>query len=126
MDKDENEREYQRGGCGGFAKGNVSELIKDIEEQDPIDVGAAGLASCTTPSHACILICCRTMDDTYASWRMQASCGPIEEPGGVLLRTHHVRYVPAASCARYTHGHVRFDQNTDRPVRTRARGGTAL
>jgi hypothetical protein len=34
MDKDENEREYQRCGCGGFAKGNVSELIKDIEDNN--------------------------------------------------------------------------------------------
>ncbi|KAM0827119.1 hypothetical protein ACQ4PT_068404 [Festuca glaucescens] len=34
MDKDENQQEYQRGGCGGFAKGNVSELIRDIEDNN--------------------------------------------------------------------------------------------
>jgi 4-hydroxyphenylpyruvate dioxygenase len=34
MVKDENQQEYQRGGCGGFAKGNVSELIKDIEDNN--------------------------------------------------------------------------------------------
>uniref|UniRef100_A0A2P2JY98 4-hydroxyphenylpyruvate dioxygenase n=1 Tax=Rhizophora mucronata TaxID=61149 RepID=A0A2P2JY98_RHIMU len=34
MLKDENGREYQRGGCGGFGKGNFSELFKSIEEYE--------------------------------------------------------------------------------------------
>ncbi|KAM7251995.1 hypothetical protein ACFE04_023878 [Oxalis oulophora] len=32
--KDENGKEYQKGGCGGFGKGNFSELFKSIEEYE--------------------------------------------------------------------------------------------
>jgi 4-hydroxyphenylpyruvate dioxygenase len=34
MLKDENGKEYQKGGCGGFGKGNFSELFKSIEEYE--------------------------------------------------------------------------------------------
>ncbi|KAJ4850589.1 hypothetical protein Tsubulata_017191 [Turnera subulata] len=34
MMKDESGKEYQKGGCGGFGKGNFSELFKSIEEYE--------------------------------------------------------------------------------------------
>ncbi|XP_010542713.1 PREDICTED: 4-hydroxyphenylpyruvate dioxygenase [Tarenaya hassleriana] len=34
MMKDEQGKEYQKGGCGGFGKGNFSELFKSIEEYE--------------------------------------------------------------------------------------------
>ncbi|KAF0919427.1 hypothetical protein E2562_029459 [Oryza meyeriana var. granulata] len=34
MEKDESGQEYQKGGCGGFGKGNFSELFKSIEEYE--------------------------------------------------------------------------------------------
>lgn len=34
MAKDEKGRDYQKGGCGGFGKGNFSELFKSIEEYE--------------------------------------------------------------------------------------------
>nr|BAH10638.1 4-hydroxyphenylpyruvate dioxygenase [Hevea brasiliensis] len=34
MIKDETGKEYQKGGCGGFGKGNFSELFKSIEEYE--------------------------------------------------------------------------------------------
>lgn len=34
MLKDETGKEYQKGGCGGFGKGNFSELFKSIEEYE--------------------------------------------------------------------------------------------
>ncbi|KAL0912245.1 hypothetical protein M5K25_018207 [Dendrobium thyrsiflorum] len=34
MTKDEEGKEYQKGGCGGFGKGNFSELFKSIEEYE--------------------------------------------------------------------------------------------
>ncbi|KAG6776297.1 hypothetical protein POTOM_019803 [Populus tomentosa] len=34
MLKDEKGREYQKGACGGFEKGNFSELFKSIEEYE--------------------------------------------------------------------------------------------
>lgn len=34
MFKDEDGKEYQKGGCGGFGKGNFSELFKSIEEYE--------------------------------------------------------------------------------------------
>jgi 4-hydroxyphenylpyruvate dioxygenase len=34
MMKDHEGREYQKGGCGGFGKGNFSELFKSIEEYE--------------------------------------------------------------------------------------------
>ncbi|OMP03530.1 hypothetical protein CCACVL1_02383 [Corchorus capsularis] len=34
MLKDENGKQYQKGGCGGFGKGNFSELFKSIEEYE--------------------------------------------------------------------------------------------
>ncbi|XP_057441351.1 4-hydroxyphenylpyruvate dioxygenase [Lotus japonicus] len=34
MVKDEEGKEYQKGGCGGFGKGNFSELFKSIEEYE--------------------------------------------------------------------------------------------
>lgn len=34
MLKDEKGKEYQKGGCGGFGKGNFSELFKSIEEYE--------------------------------------------------------------------------------------------
>ncbi|XP_072962704.1 4-hydroxyphenylpyruvate dioxygenase [Typha angustifolia] len=34
MTKDKDGREYQKGGCGGFGKGNFSELFKSIEEYE--------------------------------------------------------------------------------------------
>lgn len=34
VEKDESGQEYQRGGCGGFGKGNFSELFKSIEEYE--------------------------------------------------------------------------------------------
>lgn len=34
MMRDEQGEEYQRGGCGGFGKGNFSELFKCIEEYE--------------------------------------------------------------------------------------------
>lgn len=34
MIKDEQGKEYQKGGCGGFGKGNFSELFKSIEEYE--------------------------------------------------------------------------------------------
>ncbi|KAL6629110.1 hypothetical protein ACP70R_028875 [Stipagrostis hirtigluma subsp. patula] len=34
MEKDEKGQEYQKGGCGGFGKGNFSELFKSIEEYE--------------------------------------------------------------------------------------------
>lgn len=36
MMKDEKGEEYQKGGCGGFGKGNFSELFKSIEEYEKI------------------------------------------------------------------------------------------
>lgn len=32
--KDEQGKVYQKGGCGGFGKGNFSELFKSIEEYE--------------------------------------------------------------------------------------------
>lgn len=34
MLKDEEGNAYQKGGCGGFGKGNFSELFKSIEEYE--------------------------------------------------------------------------------------------
>uniref|UniRef100_A0A0A9CVE9 4-hydroxyphenylpyruvate dioxygenase n=1 Tax=Arundo donax TaxID=35708 RepID=A0A0A9CVE9_ARUDO len=34
MEKDEKGQDYQKGGCGGFGKGNFSELFKSIEEYE--------------------------------------------------------------------------------------------
>ncbi len=34
MLKNEEGKEYQKGGCGGFGKGNFSELFKSIEEYE--------------------------------------------------------------------------------------------
>lgn len=34
MMKDEEGKDYQKGGCGGFGKGNFSELFKSIEEYE--------------------------------------------------------------------------------------------
>lgn len=34
MLKDEEGKVYQKGGCGGFGKGNFSELFKSIEEYE--------------------------------------------------------------------------------------------
>lgn len=34
MKKDEEGKVYQSGGCGGFGKGNFSELFKSIEEYE--------------------------------------------------------------------------------------------
>ncbi|XP_040376432.1 4-hydroxyphenylpyruvate dioxygenase [Oryza brachyantha] len=34
MEKDESGQEHQKGGCGGFGKGNFSELFKSIEEYE--------------------------------------------------------------------------------------------
>ena len=34
MMKNEEGKEYQKGGCGGFGKGNFSELFKSIEEYE--------------------------------------------------------------------------------------------
>ena len=34
MTKDAKGKEYQKGGCGGFGKGNFSELFKSIEEYE--------------------------------------------------------------------------------------------
>ncbi|KAF6986955.1 LOW QUALITY PROTEIN: hypothetical protein CFC21_004640 [Triticum aestivum] len=34
MEKDERGEEYQKGGCGGFGKGNISELFKSIEDYE--------------------------------------------------------------------------------------------
>ncbi|KAF7083816.1 hypothetical protein CFC21_087567 [Triticum aestivum] len=34
MEKDERGEEYQKGGCGGFGKGNFSELFKSIEDYE--------------------------------------------------------------------------------------------
>lgn len=34
MVKDEEGKTYQKGGCGGFGKGNFSELFKSIEEYE--------------------------------------------------------------------------------------------
>ncbi|KAG8069860.1 hypothetical protein GUJ93_ZPchr0006g45076 [Zizania palustris] len=34
MEKDESGQEYQKGGCGGFGKGNFSELFKSIEDYE--------------------------------------------------------------------------------------------
>lgn len=34
MVKDEEGGTYQKGGCGGFGKGNISELFKSIEEYE--------------------------------------------------------------------------------------------
>jgi 4-hydroxyphenylpyruvate dioxygenase len=34
MLKDEKGKEYQKGGCGGFGKGNFSELFKSIVEYE--------------------------------------------------------------------------------------------
>nr|QEG99455.1 4-hydroxyphenylpyruvate dioxygenase [Bromus tectorum] len=34
MEKDERGQEYQKGGCGGFGKGNFSELFKSIEDYE--------------------------------------------------------------------------------------------
>ncbi|XP_062223994.1 4-hydroxyphenylpyruvate dioxygenase-like [Phragmites australis] len=34
MEKDENGQDYQKGGCGGFGKGNFSELFKSIEDYE--------------------------------------------------------------------------------------------
>lgn len=34
MLKDDQGKDYQKGGCGGFGKGNFSELFKSIEEYE--------------------------------------------------------------------------------------------
>ena len=34
MEKDEQGHEYQNGGCGGFGKGNFSQLFKSIEDYE--------------------------------------------------------------------------------------------
>lgn len=34
MEKDETGAAFQKGGCGGFGKGNFSELFKSIEEYE--------------------------------------------------------------------------------------------
>ncbi|KAL6867687.1 hypothetical protein ACP4OV_015711 [Aristida adscensionis] len=34
MERDENGQSYQRGGCGGFGKGNISELYKCVEDYE--------------------------------------------------------------------------------------------
>lgn len=34
MAKDEEGKEYQKGGCGGFGKGNFASLFKAIEEYE--------------------------------------------------------------------------------------------
>jgi 4-hydroxyphenylpyruvate dioxygenase len=34
MVNDEEGNEYQKGGCGGFGKGNISELFKSVEEYE--------------------------------------------------------------------------------------------
>lgn len=34
MLEDEQGKQYQKGGCGGFGKGNFSELFKSIEEYE--------------------------------------------------------------------------------------------
>ena len=34
MEKDERGEEYQKGGCGGFSKGNFSEMFKSIEDYE--------------------------------------------------------------------------------------------
>jgi len=34
MEKDEQGQEYQKGGCGGFGKGNFSQLFKSIEDYE--------------------------------------------------------------------------------------------
>jgi hypothetical protein len=34
MEKDAQGREYQKGGCGGFGKGNFSQLFKSIEDYE--------------------------------------------------------------------------------------------
>jgi 4-hydroxyphenylpyruvate dioxygenase len=34
MEKNEIGQEYQKGGCGGFGKGNFSELFKSIEDYE--------------------------------------------------------------------------------------------
>jgi 4-hydroxyphenylpyruvate dioxygenase len=34
MEKDEKGQEYQKGGCGGFGKGNFSQLFKSIEDYE--------------------------------------------------------------------------------------------
>ncbi|CAN6476149.1 unnamed protein product [Victoria cruziana] len=34
IQKDEQGKEYQKGGCGGFGKGNISELFKSIEDYE--------------------------------------------------------------------------------------------
>eukprot|EP00245_Coleochaete_scutata_P000081 TRINITY_DN10084_c0_g2_i2.p1 TRINITY_DN10084_c0_g2~~TRINITY_DN10084_c0_g2_i2.p1 ORF type:complete len:440 (-),score=92.45 TRINITY_DN10084_c0_g2_i2:504-1823(-) len=46
MDKDAAGKEYQRGGCGGFGKGNFSELFKSIEDYERTLDGTA------SPVHA--------------------------------------------------------------------------
>ena len=42
---DENGKEYQRGGCGGFAKDNVIHLVKSIEDYDKTLDAPAHVAS---------------------------------------------------------------------------------
>lgn len=34
MEKDEHGQEYQKGACGGFGKGNISELFRCVEEHE--------------------------------------------------------------------------------------------
>ena len=34
IEKDEQGHEYQNGGCGGFGKGNFSQLFKSIEDYE--------------------------------------------------------------------------------------------
>ncbi|XP_037470783.1 4-hydroxyphenylpyruvate dioxygenase-like [Triticum dicoccoides] len=45
MEKDENGQEYQRGGCGGFGQGNVTELFKSIEDYEKSLDASARLAA---------------------------------------------------------------------------------
>lgn len=47
MLKDEQGKQYQKGGCGGFGKGNFSELFKSIEEYEKT-LGAKQIAESAT------------------------------------------------------------------------------
>jgi 4-hydroxyphenylpyruvate dioxygenase len=42
---DESGRQYQKGGCGGFAKDNVIHLVKSIEDYDKTLDAPARVAS---------------------------------------------------------------------------------
>lgn len=45
MMKDEQGKEYQKGGCGGFGKGNISELFKSIEDYEKtLECNGTGIA----------------------------------------------------------------------------------